>query len=213
MAKCGSCLTKKGKRYCAPLDKIICPSCCAEKRVKEINCNEDCRYLEGVNFQEKRAEEREFALLMNNVGHGQYDDIFQDPAVALMANEIETFVRNIYIDQAIRITDTTVYEAFKTIYAIHFQGKQIEENQLNEITKQLLGLFNSNSVLWKTNMDEEKVGQVFLRLMVSIKNMSGGRMGEYGYLNYLKNNLGETKGGSDIIIEDKFGTRNAHQLK
>jgi hypothetical protein len=40
-------------------------------------------------------------------------------------------------------------------------------------------------------MGEEMIGQVFLRLMISINKMSGGRMGEYGYLNYLRNNLGE----------------------
>ena len=56
-------------------------------------------------------------------------------------------------------------------------------------------------------MDEEMIGQVFLRLMISIKKMSGGSMGEYGYLNYLKNNLGEGNMQGKYIVEDKFGNK------
>ena len=30
---------------------------------------------------------------------------------------------------------------------------------------------------------------MILRLIISIKNMTGGKMGAYGYLNYVKNNI------------------------
>jgi hypothetical protein len=56
-------------------------------------------------------------------------------------------------------------------------------------------------------MDVGMIGQVFLRLMISINKMSGGRMGEYGYLNYLKNNLGEDDMRGEYIVEDKFGNK------
>ena len=39
-------------------------------------------------------------------------------------------------------------------------------------------------------------------------------MGDYGYLNYLKNNLGESLSDEEFIVEDKFGnkiTRNLNQ--
>jgi len=207
MAKCGLCSTKKGKRYCSPLDKVICPVCCAESRLVKINCNEDCKYLEGLRRQEKRAEDKEFSALMNGVGHGQFDDIFHKPSVALMAFEIESLVRDIYISGNIRITDTMVLEAYKNVYAFHFQGKQIAESQLDGLTKQLLAQYDTHSDAWKANMDEEMIGQVFLRLMISIKKMSGGSMGEYGYLNYLKNNLGEGDMQGEYIVEDKFGNK------
>ena len=84
MAKCWLCSTKKGKRYCSPLDKVICPICCATNRLKKIDCNEDCRYLSGVALQTKRAEEKEFSELMNRVPHGEHDDIFKEPAVAFL---------------------------------------------------------------------------------------------------------------------------------
>lgn len=207
MPKCGLCSTKKGKRYCFPLDKVICPVCCAESRLIKINCNEDCKYLEGLRRQEKRAEDKEFSALMHGVGHGQFDDIFQNPSVALMASEIESLVRDIYISGNIRITDTMVLEAYKNVYTVHFQGTRIEESQLDELTKQLLTQYDTHSYAWKANMDEEMIGQVFLRLMISIKKMSGGRMGEYGYLNYLKNNLGEGDMQGEYIVEDKFGNK------
>ena len=211
MAKCGLCSTKKGKRYCSPLDKVICPVCCAESRMVKINCNEDCRYLEGLRRQEKVAEDKEFSALMNGVGHGKFDDIFHKPSVALMALEIESLVRDIYISGNIRITDTMVLESYKNVYTVHFQGKQIEESQLEGPTKQLLAQYDTHSYAWKANMDEEMIGQVFLRLMISIKKMSGGRMGEYGYLNYLKNNLGEGDMHGKYIVEDKFGNKVTHR--
>jgi hypothetical protein len=37
--------------------------------------------------------------------------------------------------------------------------------------------------------------------------MSGGRMAEFGYLNYLKNNLGRRDENGAIVVEDKFGKK------
>ena len=213
MAKCWLCSTKKGKRYCSPLDKFICPTCCATNRLKKIDCNKDCRYLSGVDLQIKRAEEKEFSELMNRVPHGQYDDIFKDPAVAFMSYDIETFVRDIYVSGAISITDKTVREAYKNVYAIQFKGETIEEGQLDELTKELLELYSTNIDVWRFNMQDEVIGQVFLRLMISVKKMSGGTMGEFGYLNYLKNNLVRKDENETVVVEDKFGRKQQRRYK
>ena len=210
MAKCGLCSKKKGKRYCSPIDRVICPVCCAESRGQKIDCNEDCRYLEGAVFEKKRKEEKKYSQLMGEVGHGQFDDIFQQPAVAEMACDIESFVRDAYIRGNVEITDTLVREAYKAVYAIHFEQKQIELNQ-DDLTKGLLNQYETNSTIWKENLDEEMIGWVYLRLMISIKNMSGGRMGNYGYLNYLKNNLGQSIPEGKFIAEDKFGNKSIHE--
>ena len=210
MAKCGLCSKKKGKRYCSPIDRVICPVCCAESRGQKIDCNEDCRYLEGAVFEKKRKEEKKYSQLMGEVGHGQFDDIFQQPAVAEMACDIESFVRDAYIRGNVEITDTLVREAYKAVYAIHFEQKQIELNQ-DDLTKGLLNQYETNSPIWKENLDEEMIGRVYLRLMISIKNMSGGRMGNYGYLNYLKNNLGQSIPVGKFIVEDKFGNKSIHE--
>src|SRR4030042_2593415 len=124
-----------------------------------------------------------------------------------MAGEIETFVRNIYVNGNIRITDKSVYESYKRIYQIHVNNQIQEENQLDELTQELRKLYKKNIRMWEFNMEKIKIGQVFLRLMISIKKMSGSRMGEFGYLNYLKNNLGNANLGETFIVEDKFGNK------
>jgi hypothetical protein len=133
MAKCWFCKTRKGKRYCAPIENVLCPICCGENRLKRINCPEECRYLEGVSYQKNRKEEKEFLELMASVPHGEHNDIFKDMDVALMAGEIETFVGDIYVSGNIRITDTTVYESYKKIYQIH-ENNQMPEGQFDELT-------------------------------------------------------------------------------
>lgn len=155
---------------------------------------------------------REFSELMSGVGHGQFDDIFQQPEVSFMAFGIESMVRAAYVNGNMRISDTIVYEAYKTLYQIHFQGRQMEDNKLSELTKRMLEQYDTNSLAWKANLDEEIIGQVYLRLMISVKKMSGGRMGEYGYLNYLKNNLDERVGDEEFITEDKFGNKTNRRI-
>jgi hypothetical protein len=207
MAKCWFCKTQKGKRYCAPIDNVLCPICCCENRLKRIDCVEECRYLEGLAYQRNREEEKEFSELTASVPHGKHNDIFKDMDVAFMAGEIETLVRDIYVNGNILITDKSVYESYKRIYQIHVNGQLREENQLDELTQELWNLYKRNIGMWEFNMKKSRIGQVFLRLMISIKKMSGGRMGEFGYLNYLKNNLGNASLGETFIAEDKFGNK------
>ena len=212
MARCWFCKTKKGKRYCAPIENILCPICCGENRLKRIDCIEECRYLEGAAYQKKRNEEKEFSKLMETVPHDEHNDIFKDMGVALMAGEVENFIRDIYIKGNICITDKLVYESYKKIYQIHVNNQTQEEYQFDELTQELWKLYKNNIKMWEFNLERDRIGQVFLRLMISIKKMSGGRMGEFGYLNYLKNNLGDTNLGKTVTVEDKFGNKMTQQL-
>ena len=52
--KCILCEKRKAKRSCPAKDTQICPQCCGEKRVLEIECPESCEYL-------KAGREREVA--------------------------------------------------------------------------------------------------------------------------------------------------------
>lgn len=55
MAKCSKCHKRKAKRTCAALGTNICPLCCGKLRGKEINCPQDCPYLDKhSSYQEKR---------------------------------------------------------------------------------------------------------------------------------------------------------------
>ena len=80
MAKCWFCKTKKGERYCAPIDNVLCPICCGENRLKRVDCIEECRYLEGLAYQKNRTEEKEFPelsmeqLTITYAAHPKYID-------------------------------------------------------------------------------------------------------------------------------------------
>jgi len=71
------------------------------------------------------------------------------------------------------------------LYAIHFQKKQVTADKLNELTKMLLDQYEEKAPAWRAKVEEEMLGAIYLRLMMSVKNMSGGRWGDYGRLNYL----------------------------
>jgi hypothetical protein len=43
--KCAVCDKRKAKRPCPAKNSSICPLCCGEKRVLELDCPETCRYL------------------------------------------------------------------------------------------------------------------------------------------------------------------------
>lgn len=211
MAKCGLCSTKKGKRFCAPLDKVICPVCCAESRVRKIDCNPECRYLEGEAFQKKKEEEKKYARLMGEVGHGQFDDIFQESAVAEMAYDIESLVLEMYEKSDFQLTDPQAREAYRTIYEIHSERKEVETDQLDTLTRSLFDQYETRRPIWMEALDETIIGQVYLRLMISINKMSGGRMGNKGYLNYLKNNFDLSVPEGKFVMEDKFGNKSVRE--
>ncbi len=50
--KCTLCDQRKGKRHCPAKSTLICPQCCGEKRVLEIDCPEDCEYLKMARSRE-----------------------------------------------------------------------------------------------------------------------------------------------------------------
>jgi hypothetical protein len=80
---------------------------------------------------------------MARVPHGEHNDIFRDMDVALMAGEIETFVRDIYVNGNIRITDKLVYESYKKVYQIHVNNQMQEECQLDELAQELWKLYKT----------------------------------------------------------------------
>ncbi len=45
--KCVLCDQRKAKRFCPAKNALICPQCCGEKRVLEIDCPETCGYLKS----------------------------------------------------------------------------------------------------------------------------------------------------------------------
>jgi hypothetical protein len=69
---CPLCRKRPIKRACPALHQEICTVCCATKRLVEIQCTEDCRYLEsGQRYPAaviKRQIDRDVTVLMASVG-------------------------------------------------------------------------------------------------------------------------------------------------
>lgn len=87
MAKCVKCKKRKGKRYCAALGGYLCNLCCGLLREKDIDCPQDCSFLEKHKpYQEKRSIEKEQALLR---GASPEEDILKDERMAWLAFHIE----------------------------------------------------------------------------------------------------------------------------
>lgn len=57
------------------------------------------------------------------------------------------------------------------------------------------------------------MGKVYLRLMISVKAMTGSPFGEYGCRNYHKNNFDQDVPDGGVIVEDKYGRKRVEKMK
>jgi hypothetical protein len=69
---CRLCQKRPTKRACPALREDICAVCCATKRLIEIQCTEDCRYLDAAHRHPaavvKRQIDQDLAVLMSSLG-------------------------------------------------------------------------------------------------------------------------------------------------
>jgi hypothetical protein len=69
---CPLCKKRPAKRACPALRHDICTVCCATKRLVEITCTEDCRYLESAQRHPaaaiKRQIDADVTVLMATIG-------------------------------------------------------------------------------------------------------------------------------------------------
>lgn len=65
MPTCPECNRRAAKRYCPALNAKICAVCCAEERMIELACPEECPYLraarESLSERERELRQRESA--------------------------------------------------------------------------------------------------------------------------------------------------------
>ena len=70
---CPACHQRKARRDCPALKQTICPVCCGTKRLTEIACPEDCRYLTAAREHPaavvRRQQEQDVALLLPSIRH------------------------------------------------------------------------------------------------------------------------------------------------
>src|SRR5690242_3354819 len=70
---CPECGQRKGRRNCPALGETICPTCCATKRLTEINCPDDCPHLAASREHPaavvRRQQEQDVAALAPAIRH------------------------------------------------------------------------------------------------------------------------------------------------
>jgi hypothetical protein len=54
--KCPLCSQRKAKRACPAKNAAICPQCCGEKRILEIDCPESCEFLKIGRSHESHSQ-------------------------------------------------------------------------------------------------------------------------------------------------------------
>src|SRR5690349_21016564 len=68
---CSLCGTRKARRSCPALGRMICPVCCGTKRLKEINCPPTCSYLGNAEAHPpavvQRQRERDLPMLVQMI--------------------------------------------------------------------------------------------------------------------------------------------------
>jgi hypothetical protein len=69
---CPQCRRRPAKRACPGLLTDICPTCCATKRLVEIRCPADCRFLDATQRHPaavvRRQQERDLSILIGAMG-------------------------------------------------------------------------------------------------------------------------------------------------
>jgi hypothetical protein len=196
--KCGYCEEKVAKRYCPSLDKLLCPVCCGTNRLKNISCEDGCRYLDNEEYQQKIRKQKELNAVLAKVPHSEHNDIFKDERAASIAYQFESFFADCYIKGDFNLIDQKVRNALSDVYYLKFKSEQIKPDDFLVVLLQLYEQISNKCD------SPDLIETVILRIIISVKNMTGGQFGAYGYLNYLKNNI-HPSSFKEHIIEFKDG--------
>ena len=105
---CPLCQKRPTKRLCPALHQEICAVCCATKRLVEISCPEDCRYLESAQRHPaavvKRQIDQDLAILMSSVGR------LSEQQLQLLF-VLQSMMLSYKPEGLVRLTDTDVAQA------------------------------------------------------------------------------------------------------
>jgi hypothetical protein len=152
--------------------------------LSEFDCPPDCDYLGNESFYQESQQEKELRKLLSTVPSGQFDDIFRDSKYAEIAYAIEKNTAATYADGIYSLTDEKVKDAYYETYRMLKIGENLGGQDLSRNLRDLL-LDLERQKKWK----RDDIGLVLLRLIISVKRMSGKKLGPFSYLNYIRNNV------------------------
>lgn len=160
----------------------------------EIACPERCGYLEkGEEYQIRR----EINKKVNSSFHSEEDDVFQIDEVIDFAAPLEMFfVEKFYDDK--NVNDNDIYEALSKLYLLQ-TGKSDFKKTKNKECEELI--FEKFSKLDKKfpKLSKDLKERSILRILKSIKEISGGIFGNRNYLELIYSQFNENGKWRDMI--------------
>ena len=176
MSKCELCNEKKGRRNCPAIEKTICPSCCAVKRKKEIDCPDDCEYLtKGQDFKARKDIEK----IVRAGLYAMEKDITKNTDVLTFISEIEKFLAIEYYEN-IDVNDHKIYNALSKVYASFSENYEVikyDDEYEEIIIKKYFDLEKKYANL-STSLKQD----VIIRILDNIKKETGGEYCDKGFL-------------------------------
>jgi hypothetical protein len=176
MNKCFLCQQGKAKRFCPTLKQSICSLCCGSKRNNEITCSPFCQYLQkGAAYQETRNIHK---LLSQSFVTPEEAELDKDLTEKIVMPLEEFFVDEFYDLEP--INDDDIFEALTRLY-FQLTGQTEPLTEPKPVTRLILEGFSGIDRATPEISREQKARSV-LRMLKSIKNVSGGALGNRNYL-------------------------------
>ncbi len=178
MPKCEICKEKKARRNCPAIGKTICPSCCASKRLKEIDCPTDCEHLtSGQDFKERKDIEK----VVRTGLYAMEKDISKDnkEVVLSLISEIESFLAEEFYEN-IDVNDHKIYNALSKVYAF-YSGKLSDIKYDDEYEEKIIKKCFELEEKFKENLAIPQKQDILIRILDSIKKETGGTYSDKSY--------------------------------
>lgn len=178
---CLSCNNSKGKRDCPALNGMICSVCCGTKRLIEIQCPSDCSYLGSSN---NYLAVKGISQTIANTFKSEADDIFKNPAVSIeLAAPFESFLTNtFYLNN--NVNDDDIFNVLTKIYL--WQTKPTTDFFVEKDFEKII--FDKYcEIFGKSFLSDDIKAKTVLRILMSIKKVSGGVFGNKNYLRFISN--------------------------
>lgn len=178
----------------------VCSLCCGTKRQMEIVCPEKCEYLEkGEEYQAKR----EINKKVNSSFHDETDDVFQIEEAAEFAAPLEKFfIEKFYDDK--NVNDNDIYEALSKLYLLQTGKSDLKKIDNKECEELIFEKFNKLDKKFP-KLSKDLKNRSILRILKSIRDISGGIFGNRNYLELIYsqfNEDGKWRGMLDKMMSD-----------
>lgn len=150
--KCPLCDHRKARRFCPARNEQICPQCCGEKRVLEVDCPEKCLYLQS-------GRERDM----------------QDYGKRIRSLDRKTHAR---IQRVLREHDAAVSHLDYALARARLSSRDLADDDVVEAVELLLETYRTeeNGVLYEKTSDNlrvETLRRELRRILEAFRNPEG----------------------------------------